>query len=103
MFSFEHASSTDPAVMEEGGGGGGGAAGLASCLVAKQAVEFPQVLASNYFYMKKRTKSSPFFGHYKGLGVVYQSLLSAFAYGTYSYLLSLTKWDILKADIMTNI
>ena len=36
--------------MMEGGGGeeeGGGATGLNSCLVAKQAVEFPQVLASH--------------------------------------------------------
>ena len=41
MFSVEHASSMGPAVMEEGGGGG-----QASVLVAKQAVEFPQVLAS---------------------------------------------------------
>ena len=31
--------------MEEGGGGGGGGNRL---LVAKQAVEFPQVLASGY-------------------------------------------------------
>ena len=52
MFSVskaEHASSKGPTlklhVMEDGGGGGGGATGLA-CLVAKQAVEFPQVLAS---------------------------------------------------------
>ena len=29
-----------------GGGGGGGEGEQASCLVAKQAVEFPQVLAS---------------------------------------------------------
>ena len=43
MFSVEHASPMGPAVMEEGGGGGGK---QASCLVAKQAVEFPQVLAS---------------------------------------------------------
>ena len=47
MFGVEHASSTSPAVMEEGGGGGGGEQ-WASCLVAKQAVEFPQVLASLY-------------------------------------------------------
>ena len=44
-------SSTGPAVMEErrrggGGGGGGGEEQQASCSVAKQAVEFPQVLAS---------------------------------------------------------
>ena len=36
--------------MEEGRGGGGGGGGgeeqQASCLVAKQAVEFPQVLVS---------------------------------------------------------
>ena len=44
MFSVEHASSTGPAVMEEGGGGGGGGGGKqASHLVAKQAVEFPQI------------------------------------------------------------
>ena len=41
MFSVEHASSMGPAVMEEGRG-----EQQASCLVAKQAVEFPQVLAS---------------------------------------------------------
>ena len=41
MFSVEHASSTGPAVME----GGGGEEQQASCLVAKQTVEFPQVLA----------------------------------------------------------
>ena len=33
-----------------GGGGGGGGGQQASCLVAKQAVEFPQVLASTYYY-----------------------------------------------------
>ena len=47
MFSVEQASSMGPAVMEEGkggGGGGGGGATQASCLVTKQAVEFPQVL-----------------------------------------------------------
>ena len=37
MFSVEHASSTGPAEQ-------------ASCLVFKQAVEFPQVLASNNYY-----------------------------------------------------
>ena len=37
--SVQHASSMGPAVMEEGGQ-------QACCLVAKQAVEFPQVLAS---------------------------------------------------------
>ena len=41
MFSVEHASFTGPAVM--GGGGGGGGEQQAFCLVAKQAVEFPQV------------------------------------------------------------
>ena len=41
MFSVEHASSMGPAVMEEGGD-----EQQASCLVAKQAVKFPQVLAS---------------------------------------------------------
>ena len=44
MFSVEHASSTGPAVMEGGGGGGGVTGFLFS--IAKQAVEFPQVLAS---------------------------------------------------------
>ena len=39
MFSVEHASSMGP---------GGGEEQQASCLVAKQAVEFPQVPASNY-------------------------------------------------------
>ena len=43
MFSVEHASSTGPAVMEGGGGGGGGGGKQASHLVAKQAVEFPQI------------------------------------------------------------
>ena len=41
MFSVEHASSKGPAVMEEGRRGWGQ---QASCLVAKQSVEFPQVL-----------------------------------------------------------
>ena len=36
MFSVEHASSTGPAEMK-----GGGGEQQASCLVAKQAVEFP--------------------------------------------------------------
>ena len=40
MFSVEHASSMGPAMMEEGRG----EEQKASCLVAKQAVEFPQVL-----------------------------------------------------------
>ena len=44
MYITEHASSTGPAEIEEGGGGGGKQ--QASCLVAKQAVEFPQVLDS---------------------------------------------------------
>ena len=35
---------------EEGGGGGGGGGQQATCLVAKQAVEFPQVLAGNNNY-----------------------------------------------------
>ena len=43
MFCIEHASSTGPAVMEEGRRGG---KQQASCLVVKQAVYFPQVLAS---------------------------------------------------------
>ena len=46
MFSVEHASSMGPAVMEEGRRRG--EEQQASCLVAKQAVEFPQVLASEY-------------------------------------------------------
>ena len=37
-----------PPMMEEEEGGGGGK--QASCLVAKQAVEFPQVLASPHNY-----------------------------------------------------
>ena len=52
MFSVEHASSTSPCSCDGGGGGGGRRRGMeqrASCLVAKQAVEFPQVLASNYY------------------------------------------------------
>ena len=49
MFSVEYASSMGPAVMRMGEGGGGGGGGQqASSLVAKQDVEFPQVLASNY-------------------------------------------------------
>ena len=45
MFSVEHASSTGPAVMKEGEK----EEQQASCLVAKQAVEFLQVLASNSY------------------------------------------------------
>ena len=44
MFSVEHASSKCPAAMEEGKREE--EEQQASCLVAKQAVEFPQVLAS---------------------------------------------------------
>ena len=48
-----------PGVCWRGGGGGGGATGLlnegggeqqASCLVAKQAVEFPQVYTSTLLF-----------------------------------------------------
>ena len=44
--------------MEGGGGGGGGRRRRgeeqqASCLVAKQAVEFPQVLASNLIFLSE--------------------------------------------------
>ena len=50
MFSVEHASSTGPWRSCDGGGEEEGGRGeeeqQASCLVAKQAVEFPQVLAS---------------------------------------------------------
>ena len=46
MFSVEHASSMGPAVME--GGRRRGEEQRAACLVAKQAVEFPQVLTSVY-------------------------------------------------------
>ena len=46
MFSVEHASSTGPAVMEEGRRRRRGGEQQISCLVAKQAVEFPQVLTS---------------------------------------------------------
>ena len=52
MLSVEHASSKGRGGGsscdggEEGGGGGGGREQHASCLVAKQVVEFPQVLAS---------------------------------------------------------
>ena len=46
MFSVELASSTGPAVMEERRRRGEEEEQQASCLVAKQAVEFPQVLAS---------------------------------------------------------
>ena len=37
-------------LLNEGGGGGGGGGGeqQASCLVAKQAVEFPQVYSASY-------------------------------------------------------
>ena len=48
VFSVERASSIGPAAIEEGRRGGGGQ--QASCLVAKQAVEFPQVLASAHYY-----------------------------------------------------
>ena len=47
MFSVEHASSTGPS-CDGGGEEGGGGGQQASCLVAKQAVEFPQVLANVY-------------------------------------------------------
>ena len=49
VISVEHASSMGSAVMEEGGGERRrrGEKQQASCLVAKQAVEFPQVL-NNY-------------------------------------------------------
>ena len=46
MFSVEHASSTGPAAMEDWRREGAGEQ-QASCLVAKQAVEFPQVQPSN--------------------------------------------------------
>ena len=46
MFSVEHASSMGLAEMEEGGRGRGEEQ-QASCLVARQTVEFPQVLASD--------------------------------------------------------
>ena len=42
MFSVEHASSTAPALIE----GRGDQQASYSCLVAKHAVEFPQVLAA---------------------------------------------------------
>ena len=54
---FEHAEQASSRGVLGGGGGGRGATGLlnegggeqqASCLVAKQAVEFPQVLTSLY-------------------------------------------------------
>ena len=44
----KRASSTGPTVIEEGGWGGGGGGGATSFLfklVAKQPVDFPQVLA----------------------------------------------------------
>ena len=44
MFSVDRASSTGPAVMEVWRRGEEGQ--QTSCLVAKQAVKFPQVLAS---------------------------------------------------------
>ena len=46
MFSVEHASSMIQLQWRRGGGRGGGGGGQASCLVAKQAVEFPQALTS---------------------------------------------------------
>ena len=51
MFSVSKADrATGPTlklhVMEEKWGGGGGGGKQASCLVAKQAVEFPHILAS---------------------------------------------------------
>ena len=49
MFSVEHASSMGPAVMGEGRGGGGGGSNRPRLPgVAKQAVEFPQVMASTH-------------------------------------------------------
>ena len=59
MFSVEHASSMVQLQWRRGGGGGGGAGEQqASCLVAKQAVEFPQVLTSTCIIMSL-TNSSP--------------------------------------------
>ena len=46
MFSVEHAWSSCDGGGRRWGGGGGGTNCVPSCLVAKQAVEFPQVLAS---------------------------------------------------------
>ena len=61
MFSVEHASSKGPAVME--GGGGGGGEQQTSCFVAKQAVEFPQVLASCNYSGKLCTLVQYFYRH----------------------------------------
>ena len=61
MFSVEHASSMGPAVMEEGG------EQQASCLVAKQAVEFPQVVASCYNYIYCHYSYCGFYIHKKFL------------------------------------
>ena len=57
MFSVEHASSMVQLQWRRGGGGGAGEQ-QASCLVAKQAVEFPQVLTSTCIIMSL-TNSSP--------------------------------------------
>ena len=54
MFSVEHASSMGPCSCDGGGEGVGEEEQQASCLVAKQAVEFPQVLATTYNFLKSR-------------------------------------------------
>ena len=60
---FEHAEQASSRGVLEGGGGGGGGGGATGllnegggsnrlpALVAKQAVEFPQVYTSNYNYV----------------------------------------------------
>ena len=48
-----HVSKAEQALLHGcvgGGKGGGGGGGEATCLVAKQAVEFPQVLLASYHY-----------------------------------------------------
>ena len=49
LLQAEHVSKAEQALLHGcvgGGGGGGGGGHQTTCLVAKQAVEFPQVVAS---------------------------------------------------------
>ena len=59
MFKAEHVSKPEQALLH--GCVGGGGASQASCLVAKQAVEFPQILASKALFdcMQKMDHPTP--------------------------------------------
>ena len=72
MFRVEHASSTGYSCDRGGEGGGGGGGGQASCLVAKQAVEFPQVLASYQIMLLLRQQIQTYF-HQPSCGIPRQN------------------------------